>query len=98
MRSRLSMKMRAPAYIRTPLFDLYRVDGQMERAMSRLIRMKSGGTLVVDETEALTVIDVNTGKFVGKKSLDDTIFKLNCEAAAEIAPADPFTPMSAASL
>lgn len=69
----------------TPLFDLYRVDGQMERAMSRLIRMKSGGTLVVDETEALTVIDVNTGKFVGKKSLDDTIFKLNCEAAAEIA-------------
>ena len=39
----------------------------------------------MDETEALTVIDVNTGKFVGKKSLDDTIFKLNCEAAAEIA-------------
>ena len=69
----------------TPLFDLYRVDTQMDRAMDRLIRLKSGGTLVVDETEALTVIDVNTGKFVGKKSLDDTVFKLNCEAAEEIA-------------
>ena len=69
----------------TPLFDLYRVDTQMDRAMNRLIRLKSGGTLVIDETEALTVIDVNTAKFVGKQSLDDTIFKLNCEAAAEIA-------------
>lgn len=69
----------------TPLFDLYRVDTQLERAMARTVRLRSGGTLVVDETEALTVIDVNTGKFVGKKSLDDTIFKLNCEAAEEIA-------------
>lgn len=69
----------------TPLFDLYRVDAQMDRAMSRMVRLKSGGTLVVDETEALAVIDVNTGKYVGKKSLDDTIFKLNCEAAEEIA-------------
>ena len=69
----------------TPLFDLYRVDTQMDRAMNRLIRLKSGGTLVIDETEALTVIDVNTGKFVGKKSLNDTVFKLNCEAAEEIA-------------
>ena len=57
----------------------------MDRAMSRMVRLKSGGTLVVDETEALAVIEVNTGKYVGKKSLDDTIFKLNCEAAEEIA-------------
>ena len=69
----------------TPLFDLYRVDGQMERAMSRLIRMKSGGTLVVDETEALTVIDVNTGKFDGNKKQQDTFLKINREAAREIA-------------
>ncbi len=69
----------------TPLFDLYRIDTQMDRALNRMIYLKSGGTLVVDETEALTVIDVNTGKFVGKKSLEETIFKLNCEAVREIA-------------
>ena len=68
-----------------PLFDLLRVDHQMESALERRVYLKSGGTLVIDETEALTVIDVNTAKFTGKQSLQDTIFRLNCEAAAEIA-------------
>lgn len=69
----------------TPLFDVYRVETQMNKRMSRYVWLKSGGSLVVDETEAMTVIDVNTGKFVGKKSFDETVFKLNCEAAREIA-------------
>ena len=68
----------------TPLFDLLRVDHQLDQALDRHVRLGSGGTLVIDETEALTVIDVNTAKFTGKGSLQDTIFKLNCEAADEI--------------
>ncbi len=66
------------------LFDRYRIDARFNKAMSRRVWLKSGGYLVIDHTEALTVIDVNTGKFVGSKSLADTIFKLNCEAAEEI--------------
>lgn len=69
----------------TPLFDVYRVDAQADKRMGRHVWLKSGGSLVIDETEALTVIDVNTGKFVGNKSFDETVFKLNCEAAREIA-------------
>ena len=69
----------------TPLFDLYRVDSQVEKALDKQIWLKSGGYLVIDETEALTVVDVNTGKFVGKQSLSETIFRTNQEAAAEIA-------------
>lgn len=68
-----------------PLFDLMRVDHQLETAFARQVRLKSGGTLVIDETEAMTVIDVNTAKFTGKKSLEETVFRLNCEAAREIA-------------
>ncbi|MBR6767643.1 MAG: Rne/Rng family ribonuclease [Clostridia bacterium] len=68
----------------TPLFDLYRVDTQADKAAGRYVWLKSGGSLVIEETEALTVIDVNTGKFTGKKSLPETIFKINCEAAEEI--------------
>ena len=68
----------------TPLFDVYRVDHQLEKAMERHVWLKSGGSIVIDETEAMTVIDVNTGKFVGKDSLEDTIFKINLEAAEEI--------------
>lgn len=75
----------APYAGETPLFDLYRVDVQADRRMGRHIWLKSGGSIVIDETEALTVIDVNTGKFVGGKSFDDTVFRLNCEAAQEIA-------------
>lgn len=67
-----------------PLFDLHKVDHQADKTYSRHVWLKSGGSLVIEETEALTVIDVNTGKFVGKKSLGETIFKINCEAAEEI--------------
>lgn len=69
----------------TPLFDLMRVDHQLEQAFARQVHLKSGGNLVIDETEAMTVIDVNTAKFTGKKSLSETVFRLNCEAAEEIA-------------
>lgn len=68
----------------TPLFDVFRVDVQADKRMGRHVWLKSGGSLVVDETEAMTVIDVNTGKFVGSRSFDETVFKLNCEAAREI--------------
>ncbi len=67
-----------------PLFDCYRVDAHFSKALSRRVWLKSGGYLVIDHAEALTVIDVNTGKFVGSHSLEDTIFKINCEAAEEI--------------
>lgn len=69
----------------TPLFDRFRVWRQAESALNRRVWLKSGGYLVFDYTEALTVVDVNTGKFVGKRSLSETIFQLNCEAAREIA-------------
>lgn len=68
-----------------PLFDLLRVDSQLESAFERRVYLKSGGNLVIDETEAMTVIDVNTAKFTGRKDLSETIFRLNCEAADEIA-------------
>lgn len=68
-----------------PLFDLYGVEEEIERALARRVDLKSGGYLVVDQTEALTTIDVNTGGFVGGRSFDDTIFKTNLEAAQIIA-------------
>jgi ribonuclease G len=68
----------------TPLFDLYRVDSQADKAMQRYVWLKSGGSLVIDETEALTVVDVNTGKNTGKRDADDTILATNCEAAREL--------------
>jgi len=68
-----------------PLFELHDVEAEIERALSRHVALKSGGTLVIDQTEALTTIDVNTGGFVGGRSLDDTIFKTNLEAAQAIA-------------
>ena len=57
----------------------------MEKAYERRVWLKSGGYLVIDHAEALTAIDVNTGKFVGKHSFEETVFAINCEAAAEIA-------------
>ena len=71
----------------SPLFDRFCVWKQAESAFRRLVWLKSGGYLVFDYTEALTVVDVNTGKFVGKRSLSETVFALNCEAAREIAAA-----------
>lgn len=68
-----------------PLFDLYDIDLEVQRALGRKIWLKSGGYIVIDEAEALIVIDVNTGRYVGKKDLEDTIVTTNIEAAREIA-------------
>jgi len=68
-----------------PLFDLYGVEEEIERALSKRVDLKSGGYLIIDQTEALTTIDVNTGGFVGLRSFDDTIFKTNLEATQVIA-------------
>jgi ribonuclease G len=68
-----------------PLFDLYNVETEIERALSRRVELKSGGTLIIDQTEAMTTIDVNTGGFVGRSNFDDTVFKTNLEAAQTIA-------------
>jgi ribonuclease G len=68
-----------------PLFDLYNVETEIERALSRRVELKSGGTLVIDQTEAMTTIDVNTGGFVGSRNFDETVFKTNLEAAQAIA-------------
>ncbi len=67
-----------------PLFDLYRVDAQGERALGKYVWLKNGGSLVIEETEAMTVVDVNTGKNVGKRAAEETIFENNCEAAREL--------------
>ncbi|MCD6079296.1 MAG: rng [Ramlibacter sp.] len=68
-----------------PIFDLYSVDEEIAKALGRRVDLKSGGYLIVDQTEALTTIDVNTGGFVGSRNFDDTIFKTNLEAAHGIA-------------
>jgi ribonuclease G len=68
-----------------PLFDLYGVEDEIEKALARRVDLKSGGYLIIDQTEALTTVDVNTGGFVGGRSFDDTIFKTNLEAAQVIA-------------
>lgn len=68
-----------------PLFDLYGVEDEIEKALARRVNLKSGGYLIVDQTEALTTVDVNTGGFVGGRNFDDTIFKTNLEAAHAIA-------------
>src|SRR3954447_5963717 len=68
-----------------PIFDGYGIEIEIDRALERKVWLKSGGYLIVDEMEALTAVDVNTGRFVGKKSLEDTITKTNMEAAQEVA-------------
>lgn len=67
------------------LISMYGVDHQVNKILERKIWLKSGGFIMFDQTEALTVIDVNTGKYVGRSSLEETIFKTNMEAAEEIA-------------
>ncbi|MCL2075514.1 MAG: ribonuclease G [Betaproteobacteria bacterium] len=68
-----------------PLFDLHGVEEEMEKALARRVDLKSGGYLILDQNEAMTTIDVNTGGFVGIRNFDDTIFKTNLEAAQAIA-------------
>lgn len=69
---------------REPIFQRYHVEQEIENVGARQVELKSGGFLVIDKTEALTVIDVNTGKYVGKTNLGDTVYQANLEAAAEI--------------
>ncbi|WP_153111204.1 ribonuclease G [Propionivibrio limicola] len=68
-----------------PLFELYGVEEEIERALARRVNLKSGGYLIIDQTEAMTTIDVNTGGYVGVRNFDDTVFKTNLEAAQTIA-------------
>ncbi|MGZ5080030.1 MAG: ribonuclease G [Usitatibacter sp.] len=68
-----------------PLFDLFGVEDEIERALARRVDLKSGGYVIIDQTEALTTVDVNTGGFVSGRSFDDTIFKTNLEATQAIA-------------
>jgi ribonuclease G len=68
-----------------PLFDLYNVEEEIERALSKRVDLKSGGYLIIDQTEAMTTVDVNTGGFVGLRNFDDTLFKTNLEATQVIA-------------
>lgn len=68
-----------------PIFEEFRVIEQIRKSLDRKVWLRSGGHIVIDRTEAMTVVDVNTGKFVGRSSLEDTVFKTNKEAAEEVA-------------
>ena len=68
-----------------PIFDLYAIDEEIVKALGRRVDLKSGGYLIIDQTEALTTVDVNTGGYVGARNFEDTIFKTNLEAAQAIA-------------
>jgi ribonuclease G len=68
-----------------PIFDLFNIDDEIEKALLKRVDLKSGGYLIIDQTEALTTVDVNTGGFVGARNFDDTIFKTNLEAGQAIA-------------
>ncbi len=68
-----------------PIFDHYGLEVEISRALGRKVWLKSGGYIIIEQTEALTAIDVNTGRFVGKHNLEDTILKTNLEAVKEIA-------------
>jgi ribonuclease G len=68
-----------------PLFELFNVEEEIQKALERKVPLKSGGYLIFDQTEAMTTVDVNTGGFVGYKNLEETIFKTNLEAAHAIA-------------
>ena len=68
-----------------PIFDLFNIDDEIAKALARRVDLKSGGYLIIDQTEALTTVDVNTGGYVGARSFDETIFKTNLEATQAIA-------------
>ncbi len=67
-----------------PIFDLYGVEDEIQKALERKVQLKSGGYLIIDQTEAMTTLDVNTGAFVGHRNLEETIFKTNLEATQAI--------------
>jgi ribonuclease G len=68
-----------------PIFDLYGIEDEIQKALERRVQLKSGGYLIIDQTEAMTTIDVNTGGFIGHRNLEETIFKTNLEATQAIA-------------
>lgn len=68
-----------------PIFDLYDVENEIQRSLERKVELKSGGYLIIDQTEAMTTVDINTGAFVGHRNLDETIFNTNIEATQAIA-------------
>lgn len=81
-----ALKVRVEYFIKSyDLFEYYQIESKISKALSRKIWLKCGGYLVIDKTEALTVIDVNTGKYVGGSNLEDTVLKTNIDAAKEIA-------------
>jgi len=67
-----------------PIFDLYNVEDEIQRALGRKVPLKTGGYIIIDQTEAMTTVDVNTGAYVGHRNLEETIFKTNLEAATAI--------------
>jgi len=69
----------------SPIFDMYDVENEIQRALERKVELKSGGYLIIDQTEAMTTVDINTGAFVGHRNLEETIFNTNLEATAAIA-------------
>jgi ribonuclease G len=84
----VSPKLRGRIHLYTgeaPIFDHFNIESEIDRSLKRKVWLRSGGSLIIDETEALTVIDVNTGKYVGSTSLNETIVKTNIDAASEIA-------------
>jgi ribonuclease G len=81
-----SLKKRVSLFCKeTPLFEFYEVESQIEHALTPKVWLKCGGYLVIDQTEALTIVDVNTGKYVGNTHLEETVLKTNLDAAREIA-------------
>lgn len=70
---------------RVPLFEKYHVDEEIEKAFQRKVALKCGGSIVIEQTEGLVSIDVNTGKYAGRRNLEETVFKTNIEASREIA-------------
>ncbi|MFN7504320.1 MAG: ribonuclease E/G, partial [Limnobacter sp.] len=68
-----------------PLFELYNIEDELQKALGRRVELKSGGYVIIDQTEALTTIDVNTGGFIGARNFEETVFKTNLEAAHTIA-------------
>jgi ribonuclease G len=68
-----------------PIFDLYNIENEIQQALEKRVELKSGGYLIIDQTEAMTTIDVNTGGFVGHKNLEETIYRTNLEATQAIA-------------
>ena len=67
-----------------PIFDLYNIEEEIQKALGRKVELKSGGYLIFDQTEAMTTVDINTGAYVGHRNLEETIFKTNLEAATAI--------------